>query len=239
MKSQDTNKPNYYAILTADVRYDNRLNATQKLLFAELTALSNTHGFAFPSNEYLATLYGVSELTISRNIAKLNELNYIKIEVTKTAKGSVRKIYIKDTLPPIKNDESPLIKNDKTPHIKNDKCITINNTRDLILQESNIESNDNKLYKNKPKSVEITLSLIEKMYKENDFKRFNYERFYNHYSIQNWKHNNGNDIHLDHIPKMMRNWEISENSHQTVNNDEVKIPDHLKEYYEELKEMKG
>ncbi len=34
------NKPNFYAILPATVRYDERLNAIQKLFYAEISALS-------------------------------------------------------------------------------------------------------------------------------------------------------------------------------------------------------
>ena len=34
-------RPNYYAILSAEVRYDNRLKPNVKLLYAEITALCN------------------------------------------------------------------------------------------------------------------------------------------------------------------------------------------------------
>lgn len=34
--------PSYYAILTANVRYSKLINANEKLLFAEITALSNS-----------------------------------------------------------------------------------------------------------------------------------------------------------------------------------------------------
>ena len=43
-------KPNYYAILTAEVRYDNRLSANEKLLFAEIPALSNKTGEFWAGN---------------------------------------------------------------------------------------------------------------------------------------------------------------------------------------------
>ena len=36
-----TEKPNYYAVLPAIVRYDNDLKPNEKLLYAEIVALSN------------------------------------------------------------------------------------------------------------------------------------------------------------------------------------------------------
>ena len=42
--------PSYYAVIPASVRYDERLKANEKLLYGELTALSQKDGFAFASN---------------------------------------------------------------------------------------------------------------------------------------------------------------------------------------------
>ena len=39
-------QPSYYSIITANVRYDNRLTDSEKLLFAEITSLSNKYGYA-------------------------------------------------------------------------------------------------------------------------------------------------------------------------------------------------
>ncbi|MBK3956922.1 alpha/beta hydrolase, partial [Staphylococcus haemolyticus] len=38
-------QPSYYSIITANVRYDNRLTDSEKLLFAEITSLSNKYGY--------------------------------------------------------------------------------------------------------------------------------------------------------------------------------------------------
>ena len=53
-------KPNYYAILSAEVRYDNNLRPNTKLLYAEITALSNTTGECFATNKYFSNLYNKS-----------------------------------------------------------------------------------------------------------------------------------------------------------------------------------
>lgn len=69
--------PNYYAILTADVRYDKRLSASEKLLFAEITALTHSNGHCHATNEYLASLYNLSADRVSHMISKLVKLGYL------------------------------------------------------------------------------------------------------------------------------------------------------------------
>ena len=61
--------PNYYAIIPARVRYSNKLKPSAKLLYGEIVALSNKHGFCYATNNYFAKLYGVSKNTISRWIS--------------------------------------------------------------------------------------------------------------------------------------------------------------------------
>ena len=49
--------PSYYAILPANVRYDKNLKPMEKILYAEITALSNKNGYCSASNSYFAKLY--------------------------------------------------------------------------------------------------------------------------------------------------------------------------------------
>ncbi|WP_323669133.1 helix-turn-helix domain-containing protein [Aliarcobacter butzleri] len=79
--------PNYYAILTAEVRYDKRLSPNAKLLYAEITALCGKDGKCWAKNSYFAELYEVSKKSISRWVNELVENGYIKSKI----------IYKKDT----------------------------------------------------------------------------------------------------------------------------------------------
>lgn len=78
--------PSYYSILTANVRYDNELKANEKLLFSEITALSNKNGYCHANNNYFATLYSVSKTSISNWINHLKERGYLKVEMIKDGK---------------------------------------------------------------------------------------------------------------------------------------------------------
>lgn len=68
---------NYYAILPANVRYA-EISSTSKLLYAEITALSNEVGYCWASNSYFANLYDVTNSTISRKIKELEDNGFIK-----------------------------------------------------------------------------------------------------------------------------------------------------------------
>ena len=43
-------KPGFYAILPSPVRYDRRLSASEKVFFAEITALSDQCGYCYAGN---------------------------------------------------------------------------------------------------------------------------------------------------------------------------------------------
>lgn len=74
-------KPNYYAIIPANIRYDENLKDKAKLLYAEITALSDKNGYCFASNRYFAELYNVSPTTISLLIKNLIDNGYIESEI--------------------------------------------------------------------------------------------------------------------------------------------------------------
>jgi len=70
-------QPSYYAIITADVRYCKALKANEKLLYAEITCLTQKEGYCWSSNKYFADLYGVSKDTVSKWITNLVKQGFI------------------------------------------------------------------------------------------------------------------------------------------------------------------
>jgi hypothetical protein len=86
----------YYAIIPANIRYDNEISSNAKLLYSEITALCNEKGYCWANNEYFADLYMVSERTISRWISNLIKKCYITVEYQyKTGTKEIIKRYIK------------------------------------------------------------------------------------------------------------------------------------------------
>lgn len=72
--------PSYYAIIPANVRYDQKLCPNAKLLYGEITALCNKKGICWASNGYFAELYAVSKTSISKWITQLKYAGYIYTE---------------------------------------------------------------------------------------------------------------------------------------------------------------
>lgn len=65
---------NYYAIIPATVRYNKELKFAERLLYGEITALTNKRGYCFATNRYFSQLYDVTTETISRWISHLKKL---------------------------------------------------------------------------------------------------------------------------------------------------------------------
>ena len=88
-------KRNYYAIIPAHIRYDSELIPNAKLMYGEITSLSNEKGFCYATNSYFANLYNVSKVSISKWINQLKEKGYIEVELIYDGKQiKERKIFI-------------------------------------------------------------------------------------------------------------------------------------------------
>ena len=87
---ESTRRPSYWAVLPASVRYDPHIPASAKILYAELSALAESYGYAWPTNDYFERLYGVSERSVIRWLQALEAAGYIRIEGAGT---TARKIW--------------------------------------------------------------------------------------------------------------------------------------------------
>lgn len=172
-------KPSYYSILTADVRYNEKLNASEKLLFSEITALSNKHGYCTAGNGYFSKLYNVSDRSVTRWIKHLKELGYLKyVPIYKKDSKEVdeRRLY------PLTNSKDPLDKNvyggrQKCPRPldKNveDNITSINNinTNNDIKENSNKSNSSNKDNFDYKKFIEWFNELSDKNFRNTETNR--------------------------------------------------------------------
>ena len=100
--------PGYYAIIPATVRYDETIPPNAKLLYGELTALSNKEGHCWASNGYFANLYKVHKNTVSGWIRVLLDSKYIWITNKKRPDGSMeRLIGINEKVDPPQRKQGP------------------------------------------------------------------------------------------------------------------------------------
>lgn len=146
-----TDQPSYYSIITANVRYDNRLTDSEKLLFAEITSLSNKYGYCTASNGYFAKLYDVVKETISRRISKLAKFGYLHIEIIREGNEvKQRKMY------PLTQSSVPIDAKINTP-IDN----SVNTPIDANVKENNTRFNNTSINRDRDETSKL-FQLISK-----------------------------------------------------------------------------
>lgn len=81
----EKNKPSYWAVLPASVRYDPELPPNAKLLYAEISALCDEMGYCFANNEYFAGNFELNAKSIQRLLKALADRGYIIVDVVRDA----------------------------------------------------------------------------------------------------------------------------------------------------------
>lgn len=135
-------KPSFYAIIPASVRYSNEITANAKLLYGEITCLCNKEGYCWASNSYFAKLYNVSERTIVNWLNSLEKCGFItKKIIYKDGSNEVAKRIIRIADADLRQISPPSENNFTTPGENN---FTYNNTK-----TNNTSNNKKKLNKEK------------------------------------------------------------------------------------------
>lgn len=84
-------RPAYWGVITAEVRYDDKIPDKAKLLFSEITALSNSQGYCNASNGYFAGIYQRDASTVSRWFSSLRKRKHVAIELIYEGKEVVER----------------------------------------------------------------------------------------------------------------------------------------------------
>lgn len=168
-------KPSYYAIIPADVRYDEELTSSAKLFYGEITALCQSQGVCWASNEYFSNLYKTNERTVQRWLKELESRGHIAIEYS-YKKGTK---FVEKRCICIKNSMTKMsLPPDKNVADKHDKNVGENNTRYLNntrLIKDIVEYLNSKTNKHFESSTKNTVSSINARLAEgrtfDDFKK--------------------------------------------------------------------
>ena len=100
--AQRNSTPNYWAVVPAFVRYNKSLTYLEKILYAEISALSNKMGYCYATNQYFSDNFGNSDMTIQRSLKNLEELGFIStVKEYVGAIGVNRKIFVNAIAPKV------------------------------------------------------------------------------------------------------------------------------------------
>lgn len=113
MSDEMAPRPGYWAVLPTAVRYDDRIPASAKVLYAELSALAEADGYCWAGNDYFARVFQMTEKSIREQLHALDEAGYIRIEEERGNHNVLltRRIYV--GLNPLFHAPEPL--NEKVP----------------------------------------------------------------------------------------------------------------------------
>lgn len=112
----------------------------EKIMFSEITALSNRDGFCSASNRYFADLYHVADETVSRWISNLHKRGHVRVLLIRDERQQIidRRIFPstpvdeKINTPPIDKNVNTLLTKTSTPIDKNVKVNTTSSNLSLI-----------------------------------------------------------------------------------------------------------
>ncbi|AVH47338.1 helix-turn-helix domain-containing protein [Staphylococcus sp. FR124] len=198
-------RPNYYSIIPAHVRYDKELKPMEIIMYGELTALSNKYGYSYASNKYFSELYNVHKKTVSTWISHLKEKGYIDTVVIRDKNMTVteRRIYI--TVPyPSNYGEGYPQKSGEPIHKKTEE----NNTRENNTRENNTSINSDgdisKIFQLITKEIEIIQSPLKVQELEDELNLIKNNKLeITEVAIKYCKENNKG---INYLIKVLKNW---------------------------------
>lgn len=208
-------KPNYYAVIPANVRYDKDLTANAKLLYGEISALAQKNGICFATNEYFSKLYNLSERAISRLICSLKDKNYIKVEIDNSESNKKHRQICLGGID--KNDNNTLDKN-----VQYNNTSSINNTS---ITKENIKERFDKFWNAYPKKK--SKGVVEKWFTKNKPSEELVNEMIDKINLlkttEQWKKNNGQYIPYPSTWLNAKGWEDEISSDGLIETEEEEI----------------
>ena len=217
----DKVKRSYYAVIPANVRYDERLPMGARFLYGEITALCNERGYCWAGNKYFADLYKVTDRTIRTWISSLISNGYIESDlVYREDSKEVEARYLKVTeSTPGRNLPYPPEENFRTPGKKfpdpPEKNFLDNNTVNNTLEYTTISKDI--VVGQQPKQKKFQKPTIEEIEKYCVERKngVNATKFFNYYEANGWKVGKNS---MKNWKAAVRTWEQNNYDKGGVNN---------------------
>lgn len=197
-------KPNYYAIIPANVRYDSELTPNAKLLYGEISALTQKNGVCYATNKYFSELYNVSQVSISKWINSLVDKGYVNFEIVyKEGTKEILNRHLTLVYDTVKeNLYTPIKENLK------ENNTSINNTSNNIKEINNNKLLFTKITKKKFKKP--TLDEVQQYCSERK-NNISAEKFIDYYESNGWKVGRNS---MKDWKATVRNWEKNQQEKQ-------------------------
>lgn len=128
------NSHSFFAMVPSTVLSDKNLSNLSKLLLGEIIALADENGTCYPSNGYLAELFGVTETSISLCISQLVKNKWV---ATVIDKENNNQRYIQLLLTPMQENLKGALRKLKGGYLRN--------LKGTVYENSSIEKLDSKL----------------------------------------------------------------------------------------------
>ena len=167
-EKEQRERPGFYAVIPAAVRYDTAVPANAKLLYGEISALIGKEGFCYAGNAYFAEVFSCSTKSVSRLLAALAAAGHIRIVQEKDRTGRVerRKLYL--TVSP-----ANLRKADKIVHTPPQNCPggmdrNVQDTNPSITNKKNASRKGKKMCLSEAEIQELCLAWIQSYGREWD-----------------------------------------------------------------------
>jgi|TARA_R110001632_G_scaffold161505_1_gene279911 hypothetical protein len=198
-------KPSYYAILSAEVRYDERLKPMAKLMYAEITALCNMNGVCFAKNRYFSNLYNKGKGSISSYVNELVKYGYISTEYSyKIGTKEIDKRYIKIIKGGVAINQDTLLQ-------KNEESNTI---------KINTNNSYNNIKRFKPPSLDLIINYCNERKNTIDA-----ESFINFYESKGWMIGKAK---MKNWKAAVRTWETRENKKPSTSKIDIQLNEYMK-----------
>ena len=192
-----------YAVITVAVLKDSRITLQQKVLLCFIQALSNSKGYCFASNKYLADLIGIKKESVTKMLQKLEDYGFIGriVKIDKEGMVTFRSITVFenaiDRLPlPSREMGGPLQSEGGSPSVG--VVYSIDDIKEDI--KHNIPAK-----KVKKSFMPPTEEEVKAFFKENGYNEETAIKCYGYYVDLGWTDSYGNKV-LNWKAKMRNNW---------------------------------